>query len=272
MTLARDEAWEAWHAAERHAKDEMRATLDRLHVAARAALEAGAFFGDDVDYSQFGAFVSAFSETVTEYLVDEKGEWPTPAAAAVPSASKLFEWAFLIAKTELTFWTMAGSREEEANARYAAIERIFELTHVSAGTRSALQIAALSKLDRYYGDIGNWKTSWGAGNRYPKFQDVATFEEYLGSCIVHDIRGLVPRSPTAEAGQAASAEDEERALWPLAYQTAASWRRRGRPPAGEIGKFEAANRFLVAMGLGAASAAALEHTWVTRKKNRLDSE
>jgi hypothetical protein len=272
MTAAKDEAWAAWHAAEQQAKEEMSATHGRLRGAAKAAREAGAFFDDDVNYSPFVAFVSAFSETVTEYLVDENGEWPTPAAATVPSASKLFEWAFLIAKTELTFWTIAGSREAEANARYEAIEKIFGLTHVSAGTRSALQVAALSKLDRHYGDVGKWKASWTAGNRYPKFMAVTTFEEYLGSCIVHDIRSLAPRSPTAEAGQAESPEDEEQALWPLAYQSATSWRRRGRPPTGEIGKFEAANRFLAAMGLGAASAAALEHTWVTRKKNGRDSD
>jgi hypothetical protein len=150
------------------------------------------------------------------------------------------------------------------------IENAHRVVSAHSLVRSDLQVAALTAIADFHARADEVMQEF---EQIPKV--ASTREEHLGYLLGEHVRHLQPPSIAdiiAKLDAESEAPDYQANLPVLAYQAVLNWQRRGRPRKGQLGKFDAANRFLAALGLGAASATALEHTWVTRKKKGLDPE
>lgn len=152
------------------------------------------------------------------------------------------------------------------------INKVHRVASAHSLIRSDVQVAALTAIADFHARAAEVMQEFES---MPKV--AATREEYLGYRLSERVRYLQP-PPIGDIlrnldADPTNAHHEQPNLRVLAYQAVVNWKRRGRPRQGQLGKFEAANRFLAALGLGAASATALEHTWVRRKtKKGLDAE
>lgn len=257
-------------------------------------------------YGHFlGSVLNVVRSVLSQYPECGDG-YPAASETAIRSAYTLLDHAHLLAlRPQADLWTPPWCAHGHLDDTLARIEKVHHTLHDAELLRSNLQISALKTLDHY-------RPSWEAEGQREVLEDVLqrlpeaarqyaaekleqkpyvpfqsmwlagygkhqgyfaeTLEEFVGACLVADLRALLPRSPAAAIVAPARTAEEERPIYRLAHQALMSWDRgRGRPRQGSVQlprRFEAANALLVALGMGAASAEALERTWNARNKSR----
>jgi len=224
---------------------------------------------DDVTRSKWFHAIQASTLTAVRVFLagDDYGtpeETPREVLTALTCAERLLAWAEDFAlhadRSGRGASFLSPQEHEELQSRLHAV---YELLYAKSRIRSDLQFEAM-KVIEVYADTDPWRRWWASGGRYPGFEEFSDFEDHVGILLVHDVEILAPPSPSVTEVIAkpalleliSKARDAIR-LWP---------QKAGRPPKGQLSKFEAANRFLHAMGIGAESAEALEKTWRTNRK------
>lgn len=229
----------------------------------------------------FSNILRALTQAVKAHLggalYSTDGNVPPGSQSALDSAvGLLFIAENLAARPKLSDWQPPWSPSDYLPKMYEQLHKIQAILHADGRTRGETQIEALRSIERHANrGEPRLQKSWEAGNRFPGLEKIENFDDYFGAALAHDIGTLRPVTvlqERAEGIERAYPEMFEPSIWALAREAVRSWHRVGRPRKGQRSKFESANRLLTALGLGAASARALEHTWVTRKRKALDRE
>lgn len=252
-----------------------------------------------------GVVLDIVRSELARYPTGARDDYSAAAETALGCAYTLLDHAHVLTEDPYDEWWEPGQRDDTL----VRIEKAHHLLHDAQLLRSDLQVAALKTLDRYRPSLHEkehndglreileevlkarpdlsrqyvaqklaeqkyvpFQAGWLAGDAQARGWFAGTFEEYVGACVVSDLRALTVRSQTAERTSPPRTAEHERPIYRLAYQAIYSWdRSRGRPrreAAPLPPRFEAANALLSALGIGAASADALERTWNARKKGR----